>query len=111
MFGGRVALTIVGQRPPPPPVQLSTITQAQDNTLQASIVAARGQGPMKVTVHARPWLIKPSVRVDYRCALQDVMGRNDLRLPRHIPPPDPRAQRDRFNRPARFREAGDVFAG
>ena len=70
MFGGHVALTIGGQRPPPPPVQLGTVTQSQDNAVQASIVAARGEAPMKVMVDGRPWLMEPSVRVDYRCALQ-----------------------------------------
>jgi len=85
MFGGQVALMIVGQRPPPPPVQLGTVTQSQDNPVQAGIVAARGQGPMKVMVRGRPWLMEPSVRVDYRCALQEMMGRHDLRFPPHIP--------------------------
>src|SRR5580693_3756010 len=110
MFGGQVALTIVGQCPPPP-VQLGTVTQSQDNTLQASIVTALGEAPMKVMVDGRPWLMEPSVRVDYRCALQEVMGGNDLRLPQHIPALDRQAQRHRFNLHTRFREADDVFDG
>ena len=111
MFGGQVALTIVGQRPPPPPVQLGTVTQSQDNAVQASVVAAHGERPMKVMVDGRPWLMEPSVLVDYRCALQEVMGGNDLRLPPHIPSLYRQAQRHRFNLLARFREADDVFDG
>jgi len=111
MFGAQVALMIVGQRPPPPPIQLGTVTQSTDNTLQASIVAARGERPVKIMVDGRPWLVELSVRVNYRCALQEVMGGNDLRLPPHVPSLDRQAQRQRFNLLARFREAGDVFDG
>jgi hypothetical protein len=111
MFGAQVALSIVAQRPIPPPVQLGTVTQSQDNAVQASVVAAHGKRSMKVMVDGHPWLMEPSVRVDYRCALQEVMGGNDLRLPPHIPSLDRQAQRHRFNLFARFREAGDVFDG
>jgi len=111
MFSAQVALTIVGQRPPPPPVQLGTVTQSQDNAVQASVVAARSERPMKIMVDGHPWLMEPSVRVNYRCALQEVMGGNDLRLPPHIPSLNRQAQRHRFNLLARFREANDVFDG
>src|ERR1700751_4954292 len=85
MFSLQVALTSVGQRPPPPPVQLGTVTQAQDNAVQASIVAAHGQSLMKVAVANTPLFTVVPVVVYYRCALQEMMGGNDLRLPAHIP--------------------------
>src|ERR1700692_4500902 len=92
MFSGQVALTIVGQRPPPPPLQLGTVTQALDNSLQAGIVAALSEGLMKLAVVDRPLLMEPSVVVDYGCALTEVMGRHDLRLPLHIPALDRQPQ-------------------
>jgi hypothetical protein len=111
MFGGQVAVAIGGQRPPPPPVQLGTVTQAQDNFLQAGIVAARSKGLMKVAVANTPLLTVLPVVVHARCALQEVMGGNDLHLPPHVPALDRQAQRHRLNLHTRFREAGDVFDG
>jgi hypothetical protein len=111
MFGGQVAVAIGSQRPPPPPIQLGTGTQAQDNFLQAGIVAARSKGLMKVAVANAPLFAVLPVVVHAGCALQEVMGRHYLRLPPHIPALDRQAQRHRFNLRARFREAGDVFDG
>jgi hypothetical protein len=105
----RRPLDVERQRPPPPPIQLGTAAQAQDNFLQAGIVAARSKGPMKVAVANTPLVTVLPVVIHEGCALQEVMGRHDLRLPPHIPTLDRQAQHHRFNLHARFREADDVF--